>query len=106
MPTPADANRQLPSSMVNAAFGEVNVRRRGDRQEVTFTVQMEPQGADAEGWQTGVALDASASMRAAFGRSLLGEVPTALMGDYRKKGWLREVVEDGRSVFKMRKEAT
>ena len=40
-------------------FGEVNVKRVKDSLEVLFTVLMEPSGSGAEGWQTGIALDAS-----------------------------------------------
>ena len=65
-------SHQLPSSMVAREFGEVNVRRQGGEVEVNFTILMEPDGDMAEGWQTGVALDASASMKGWFGRGLRG----------------------------------
>src|ERR1051325_7254430 len=47
-------SHQLPSSLVAKEFGEVNVTRKRDATEVLFTILMEPQGADSEGWQTGV----------------------------------------------------
>lgn len=92
-------SRQLPSSIVAPAFGEVNVRPVGAELEVTFTVAMEPQGVDAEGWQTGVAIDASASMRKAFGRSLEGTVPPRVMDEYRRRGWASERISDGRRAL-------
>ncbi len=96
-------SRQLPSSIVVPEFGEVNVRIHGADQEVTFTVAMEPQGLDAEGWQTGVALDASGSMRSAYGRLLKGSsIPAAVLEEYRRKGWLSDRFEDGRSVPKLK----
>ena len=95
-------NRQLPSSMVAPEFGEVNVRQVGAEVEVTFTVAMEPQGVDAEGWQTGVALDASASMQKAFGRQLTGTVPPAILDEYRAKGWVTDREEDGNRVMKVK----
>ena len=63
--TPARGGRPCnsPVRWAAAEFGEVNVRRRGGVLEVDFTVAVEPQGAAAEGRQTGVALDASSSMR-------------------------------------------
>jgi hypothetical protein len=69
---------QLPRSVVAKEFGEVNVKKSGHHLQVLFTILMEPQGSDAEGWQTGIALDASASMRGLYGRSLIGEIPENL----------------------------
>lgn len=60
---------QLPSDVVCKEFGEVDVRKLPDKTEVWFTILMEPQGAEAEGWQTGVALDASRSMSSAFSKN-------------------------------------
>lgn len=94
----ANASRQLPSSMVAREFGEVNVRPRGNRVEVTFTVLMEPGGDLAEGWQTGVALDASSSMKAWFGKGLRGHVPDQAVAEYKRKGWVVEHNLDGRLV--------
>jgi hypothetical protein len=96
-------SRQLPSSMVAQEFGEVNVRAAGGGVvEVTFTVAMVPQGVDAEGWQTGVALDASASMRKAYGRQLTGTLPPAVQEEYRAKGWLANRTEDGKASLKLK----
>lgn len=63
---PTRVSHQLPSTMVAKEFGEVNVAREGDLTEITFTILMEPTGA--EGWQTGVAVDASGSMEAMYGK--------------------------------------
>lgn len=100
-----EASRQLPSSMVAKEFGEVNVRRTAAGVEVTFTIAMEPQGVDAEGWQTGVALDASGSMREWFGQTLKGTIPPDMRAQYVKKGWIYEKRDDGRSVQMVRPEA-
>lgn len=95
----AGRNRQLPSSQVAREFGEVDVQRIGDRNQITFTILMEPTGAEAEGWQTGVALDASASMQGPFGRLLLpgpkGPLPAAVKADYERKGWITSLKQDG-----------
>src|SRR5207248_42736 len=64
-------------------------------------ILMEPEGAEAEGWQTGVALDASDSMMAAYGKSLVdgprGAVPEALLKRYQQQGWITVEKRDGRS---------
>lgn len=105
-PLPPDGHtHQLPSSLVAREFGEVNVRRRGSTLEVTFTVMMEPQGDLAEGWQTGVALDASASMKNSFGRGLRGSVPDDVVRQYLRKGWVEELDLDGRRVMSYQPEA-
>src|SRR5262245_45567697 len=83
-------NVQLPSTIVAKEFGEVNVKRRGKELEILFTILMEP--TDAEGWQTGVALDASGSMLGAFGKDIepgpRGNPPQNLLQDYQRRGWL------------------
>ncbi|MCC6421229.1 MAG: VWA domain-containing protein [Gemmataceae bacterium] len=92
-------SHQLPSSLVAREFGEVNVRRTPSAVEVQFTILMEPQGQEAEGWQTGVALDGSASMRDWYGQTLLGKVPREAAAEYRRRGWITEEYQDGRKVM-------
>jgi hypothetical protein len=96
-----EPNRQLPSSMVAKEFGEVNVRRKGDTVEVLFTILMEPTGDAAEGWQTGVALDASQSMLGVYGKGLdpghKGDPPQRLFEDYHRKGWLQLIEHQGQT---------
>jgi len=95
-------NRQLPSNQVAPEFGEVNVRPRGGRLEVHFTVLMEPDGDLAEGWQTGVALDASASMKGWYGQGLRGQVPPDVIKQYLRRGWVIEQELDGQTVLSFR----
>lgn len=95
---PEEKSHQLSSTIVHEAFGEINVKVTPQGREIDFTVLMEPQGVEAEGWQTGVALDASASMKGWYGRSLTGKVPESLEDDYEAKGWLTRKLEDGRKV--------
>lgn len=98
-------NQQLPSTLVAKEFGEVNVRNTGQEIQVIFTILMEPQGQEAEGWKTGIALDASASMKSSYGRKLEGKVPPDIMADYESKKWVESRVEDGNKVKSFKKEA-
>ena len=86
------ASVQLPGQLVRELFGEVNVRRTSQATEVHFSILARPEGGHAGGWQTGVALDASASMLKYYGRGLIPAgprgVPAWLMDEYRKKGWI------------------
>lgn len=91
-------SHQLPSTIVAQEFGEVNVQKVGHKLEILFTILMEPQGQEAEGWQTGIALDASASMRGWYGRNLLGKIPEPVSKEYQKKGWLEHQLQDGKRV--------
>jgi len=95
-------SHQLPSDIVCEEFGEVNVRRIPEGVEVLFTILMEPQGMEAEGWQTGVALDASGSMQGVYGKDIVdvgrGSVPESLLKDYMSKGWLRIVQHGGQNL--------
>lgn len=96
-------NRQLPSQQVAPEFGEVDVQSVGDQNRILFTILMEPTGTEAEGWQTGVALDASASMQGVFGRLLLigpkGPLPEALQKQYESQGWVTKTKQDGGSYI-------
>src|SRR5689334_15076766 len=93
-----DQEYAMPSHLTAKELGKVDVRRSGNEVHVRFTILMEPEGKEAEGWQTGVALDASASMKGSFGRELQGSVPPAVIEEYVRKKWVTSRVEDGRSV--------
>jgi hypothetical protein len=95
----------MPSHLTAKEFGKVDVRRSGQECHVRFTILMEPEGKTAEGWQTGVALDASASMKGWYGRELQGTVPPFMVEDYERRGWLAIRNEDGRRVRVFQREA-
>lgn len=98
-------SRQMPSSHVAKEFGEVNIRNNGRQIDVQFTILMPPSGNEAEGWQTGVALDGSASMKSWYGRQLEGKLPADVAAEYDKRGWITRRVEDGRPVKSFQREA-
>jgi hypothetical protein len=100
-----DQEYSLPSQQTAKEFGKVDVRRSGQQVHVRFTVLMEPGGREAEGWQTGVALDASASMKSWYGRELQGTVPPHLIEDYERRRWVSTRSEDGRRVRVFQREA-
>src|SRR4051794_24618462 len=93
------ASVQVPGQYVSEPFGEVNVRRTFHATEVHFSILARPEGGRVGGWQTGVALDASASMLKYYGRGLFPAtprgVPEWLLDQYRKKGWISVHDEDG-----------
>jgi outer membrane protein OmpA-like peptidoglycan-associated protein len=66
---------------------------------------MEPQGQFAEGWRTGLALDASASMKRAYGRKVEARVDPELLTGYIKQGRLQAYMEDGEPTRKIQREA-
>ncbi len=103
---------QMPANLVVAEFGEVNVWRNMPEKNsevgecrVEFTIAMEPQGRFAEGWRTGLALDASASMKRSYGRKVEARVDPELLTDYIKQGRLRSYLEDGEPTRKIQREA-
>jgi hypothetical protein len=92
-------SEQVPQSLLEKEFGKVYVRTDGTIRHIEFTVWVpELGGAEAEGWQTGVALDASASMKSWYGRNLTGSVPQDVITEYKDKGWVRTATHDGRSA--------
>lgn len=102
---PLPAEYIIPSNLTTEPFGKISVRRGAKEQEVQFSILMTPQGREAEGWQTGVALDASASMRGWYGRALEGKVPDNIVREYEAKGWVETKKEDGRKTRAFHKEA-
>ena len=103
---------QMPANLVATEFGEVNVWRNmsglnsGTAEcRVEFLIAMEPQGKFAEGWRTGLALDASASMKRSYGRKVEARVDPALLVDYIKQGRLRSYLEDGEPTRKIERGA-
>lgn len=103
--TTGDKEYAMPSHLTAKEFGKVDVRRSGDELHIRFTILMEPEGKEAEGWQTGVALDASASMKGWYGRELQGSVPPSAIAEYERKKWITSRIEDGRSVRVFQREA-
>ena len=99
-------SQQLPSNMVAKEFGKVYVRDDGQERHVEFTVWVQQlSGAKAEGWHTGIALDASASMKDWYGRNLTGKVPKKVISKYKKKKWVVDRTDDGCQVQSFKKEA-
>ncbi|MFZ4729794.1 MAG: OmpA family protein, partial [Pseudanabaena sp.] len=103
---------QMPANLVAEEFGEVNVWRNISGRNsgiaecrVEFSIAMEPQGKFAEGWRTGIALDASASMKRSYGRKVEARVDPELLVDYIKQGRLRSYLEDGEPIRKIEREA-
>ena len=96
---------QMPANLVIAELGEVNVHIQKAECHVQFTIAMEPQGRFAEGWRTGLALDASASMKRAYGRKVEARVDPELLTSYIKQGRLRSSIEDGEPIRKIQRDA-
>jgi len=90
----------IPSHVTAKELGKVNVRKGEDKLQVQFTILMAPEG---EGWRTGVALDASASMKKSYGRGFTGTIPPNVAKRYEKKGWMKSRTEDGRTVKSLQK---
>ncbi|MEZ5943515.1 MAG: hypothetical protein R3C18_19135 [Planctomycetaceae bacterium] len=96
----------IPTGDTAKEFGKVYVRKDGDQLHIEFTIwQQELKGGMAENWQTGVALDASASMKNWYGRNLTGSVPPNIMDEYERKGWIQAATEDGVKVRRLKKNA-
>ncbi len=104
---PQTKNFQMPANLVAAEFGEVNVKTelKNTERHIQFTIAMEPQGRFAEGWQTGLALDASASMKRAYGRKVEARVDPELLTSYIKQGRLRSSIEDGEPIRRIQQDA-
>lgn len=88
----------LPGHLTDPTFGKIDVRPDAAGIQIRLTILVPPQGVEAEGWQTGIALDGSHSMRRLYGRAMTGKVPPEEQVRFRKKGWLVSQRIDGREV--------
>ena len=99
----------LPSNMLVKELGKVYVGDEGEQRHVEFTVWVqELSGAKAEGWTTGLALDASASMKDWYGRNLayVGDgIPQQVLDEYEKNGWVEHREDDGEKVMSFQAQA-
>ena len=80
---------QLPSNILHKAFSEIDVNEKGNKLEILFSTMVGLSAKMSEGWETGIAVDASVSMIDAFGKGLKGSVPEDIKKKYRKKGWIQ-----------------
>jgi len=102
---PSDVpSRPIPSNLIAPEFGEVSIRQVGDRLQVAATLAM---GAfllgDGERCMTGLALDASQSMKDDYGRGRT--IPAEVSKDFIAKGMFEERVRDGVARRILTKEA-
>jgi len=110
-PAASAHSRQLPSQLVAAEFGEVNVIDGPNGREVDLTILMEPSGVGSEGWQTGVALDGSSSMLEAYGRSFIAgphapKMTVEFKAELLKRGLMVEEEIDGQRRSMLTKAGT
>ena len=101
----SDRDYTIPSHLTAKELGKVNVSPSGNEFQIQFTILMEPQGNEAEGWTTGVALDGSASMKGWYGRMLEGKVPDDVIDIYDRQGWMETRQEDGHWVQSFQRDA-
>ncbi len=92
---PSDVpSRPIPPNLIAPEFGEVSIRQVGNRLQVVATLAM---GAfllgDGERCMTGLALDASQSMKDDYGRGRT--IPTEVSKDFIAKGMFEERMRDG-----------
>lgn len=98
-------SEQLPTSKLAKEFAKIYIKDAGDMREVQYVLLVEElSGAQAEGWRTGLAMDASASMQEAFGATFTGTIPDELLKKYEKKGWASIAERDGIQFRELRKE--
>jgi len=92
---PADeASKQIPPKMLADDFGEVSIRQVGDQLQVAAALAMGKfLMGDCERCVTGLALDASQSMKDGYGRGRT--VPPEERKKFIEKGMYEEVIRDG-----------
>jgi hypothetical protein len=99
----------LPSNMLAKELGKVYVGDEGNMRHVEITIWVqELSGAKAEGWKTGLALDASASMKDWFGRNLTyvgGGIPQKVLDEYERNGWIEHREDDGQKCMAFQNQA-
>lgn len=89
---------KLPSDELNNAFSEINIIEAGNELEVNITFAVDIGANNAEGWMTGIAIDASTSMLDSFGFGLKGSLPSEIKNQYIRKGLINSFKQDGRII--------
>lgn len=79
-------------------FGSIFVRKEEGSLLVQLSLMPDAPDQSSKVWNTGVALDASASMKKYFGRGIIGHIPAQVAHEYENKGWLKKEHRDGRKV--------
>lgn len=93
---------QLDEREVHPAIGEINVSLSGEQLNVNATILMKP--TNAEGWQTGMAIDCSSSMKRAFGGKnsyFRRDLTEQEIQDYSAKGLIEIFTQDGVSMCRL-----
>jgi len=103
--TAPDVDFIIPAADTARDFGNVSVRKKGDLFLVQLSLLVSSATPVIKAWHTGVALDASASMKNVYGRRLFGSIPSAVASEYEFKGWLHRESRDGRKVYTINAEA-
>lgn len=86
-------------------FSNVTVRKRGQLFHIQLTLLGEPQNRFSRAWTTGLAIDASASMKVEYGRRVIGSLPYKHYNDYQGKGWISSENRDGRRAKSLQQPA-
>ncbi len=105
LPVPPPDVYSIPSHLTAKELGKVNVHKTPEGLVVDFTILMPPQGKEAEGFQTGVALDCSDSMKSAYGKGLTGQIPPDAAKAYKRQGWVESKSTDGKKRKSFTKDA-
>jgi hypothetical protein len=95
----------IPAADTARDLGNVSVRKKGDLFQVQVSLLVNPVSPPIKAWHTGVALDASSSMKNVYGRRLLGSLPNKLASEYEFKGWIKRESRDGRKIYTVNSEA-
>jgi len=101
----SDIEFMVPAIEAAEEFSNIYLKRYGDHFRVQLNLMLPPDPTLSKAWKTGLALDASASMKKSYGRRLLGNIPVELAREYKKKGWLRRETQDGRKAYTLTLEA-
>jgi hypothetical protein len=99
----------LPGNMLAEELGKVYVRDEGADRHVEFTVwNRQLSGSMAEGWRTGLAVDASSSMKDWLGKTLYqteNGIPSQVWQEWLGKSWVWQGTEDGQKRHFMKSAA-
>lgn len=96
-------NLQIDNRVVHEALGEVNVTKNGDQLDIVATILINPEDS-AEGWQTGMAMDASYSMRRSFGGSnlyMLRAFEPTEEQELIRQGIIERFTQDGKEMYRI-----
>ena len=95
----------IRSSNLVPEIAKIDVRKDKGTFNIHLSFSVGLSADSSEGWKTGIAIDASSSMKGSYGRMVEGKIPDKLKKTFEKNNLIEKKNVDGRAVVGYKQEA-